>query len=151
MRQLLDEAEQHYRSGRSAALERKLETEASLRTELGRAGLDALKRANYNKDIASLALNLRAGEGVRLSGDRLVQVVAPICQPPTSAWGGAPIMAAHKRLGRWLLPTFTFNLAVLWAMTIVLYTALTFALLPRLAAWLGAAMRRLPGRGRTPS
>jgi len=137
VRCFLDRVEQFYRDQRAAAFERKLAAEDSLRRRLGRSGVEALKRSHYNKDIASLALNLRAGEAVRLSGERLLLVGAPICQPPESSWGQAPFMAAHKRLGSWTLPTFTFNLIVLWTMTVVLFGALYGAALPRLADWLG--------------
>ncbi|MBF0527866.1 MAG: hypothetical protein HQK55_01075 [Deltaproteobacteria bacterium] len=142
-KQFLDRVAKFYNAVRSEARKKKLAEEETLRKKLGRSGFDALKREHYNKDIAALALNMKSLEAVRLSGDRLVQMIAPICQTPESSWGKAHFMAARKRFGPWLISTFTFNMIVLWCMAAMFYVILYFALLPRIASSGGAWIKKL--------
>ena len=123
---------EQYRKKHQDAVTRKERTEKRLHDSMGIDGTQAFKKINYNKDVASLALNTRSMETVRLSGKRLVQVVAPICQLPESASGQAHFMSAVKRLGAWRVNTPLFNLAVLWGVTAFLFAALQTRLLPRL-------------------
>lgn len=127
----IKEAEHLLRKRRNEAFDVIRATEDRLRTELGREGLQALQEKHFNKDISNLVLNAHTLESVRLSGERLVQVATPISQSPESRLGGAQFMAAHKRLGSWLVPTYAFNIAVLWAMGLFLFLTLQLRLLPR--------------------
>ena len=130
-----------FRQRRKDASQRKRDREQDLRAELGRQGFNTFKRENFSKDIATLVLNKHTLENVRLSGDRLVQVVGPICQKPESGWGEAHFLAAQKRLGSWTIDTAIFNVAVLWCLSALFYMALYFSLFPRLLK-LGAAISK---------
>ncbi|TSA55183.1 MAG: ATP-binding cassette domain-containing protein [Planctomycetaceae bacterium] len=130
-----------FRQRRKEASQRKRDKEQALRAELGGQGFNVLKRENFNKDIAKLVLNKQTLENVRLSGDRLVQVVGPICQKPESRWGEAHFLAAQKQLGPWTIDTAIFNVAVLWCLSALFYMALYFSLFPRLLH-LGAAISK---------
>lgn len=115
---------EHYSNIRQDALSRKEVTEKRLHDTMGIEGTQLLKQSHYNKDVAVQALNTRSFETVRLSGNRLVQVAAPICQTPESVFGQAHFMSAVKRIGDGKINTPIFNLAVIWGMTAVLFVAL---------------------------
>nr|MBP7460438.1 hypothetical protein [Candidatus Delongbacteria bacterium] len=87
------------------------------------------KDRHQNRDILNLGLNAMTLEPVRLSGDHLVQVVAPICQRVETT-GGSHFLAAEKPLGTWMIPTPYMNVAVLWLISGILYLALCFSILP---------------------
>lgn len=117
---------------RRANMDKVQEIEDRLKEQLGSQGLEDLKNTHFNQDVANKVMNLLSFEYIRISGDRLVQVAAPIAQQPESRWGKAQFMAASKRIGDLVIPTYTFNLAVLWIMTAFLYVALYFRAMPRL-------------------
>lgn len=98
--------------------------QAKLLAEHGENGLAGFVKANTNREIIRLARNRGLTAPVRLQGDRLVQRSDPVYQDPESPWGRAPFMAGTKRFGSFVLPTFAFNLAVLWLMNAVLAAAL---------------------------
>ncbi len=145
VKRYLGRAEQYYLARWREAAKRLEGIEAARKSRLGAEGLKRFRDTHRNQAVAKLVLNLQGLEDVRLSGDRLVQLAVPICQRPTSPWGAAQFLAAEKRLGPWLLPTPIFDLAVLWAMSLVLYLALNLSLLPRLMA---AGAGWLQGLGR---
>ncbi len=124
-------AESVIRSRGEDADEYRLAYEARLKKELGWDGYDAYKNRFQSRDILELGLNYMALEPVRLSGERLVQVAAPICQEVEST-GGAHFLAAEKCLGPWLIPTPYMNVLVLWLMSGILYLALYFSWLPKI-------------------
>lgn len=111
--------------------------ESRLRKNMGADALRALKRTHYNQEIANTVMNVKGLEFIRRSGTRLVQISAPIAQTPQSPFGGAQLMAARKRLGDQFIPTYAFNLAVLWLMGLLLYAALYFKLFPMLLKLMG--------------
>ncbi len=127
-REFLKKAIEHYRLIYKQAAENKSSSENKLREELGREGYNELMRRHFNKDIERLALNKLTWEKVRISGDRLVQIIYPICQEPESKCGKAHFMAAEKKIGSSHIPTLPFNVAVLWFQFVVLYTLLYFLL-----------------------
>lgn len=133
VKEFLGTAEAEFRRRGKAASDRVLASDDALREALGREGFEAFKDRHYNKDIAGLALNSLNFEPVRLSGERLVQLAAPVCQPVEQSFG-AHFLAAFKRIGFWTLPTQLVDLAVLWFMSATLYVSLYFSLLPRLLA-----------------
>ena len=131
----LKKAAQHYRSERGKGDKAYLAAESALRGALGRDGLKALKDANFNDDLGQLVMNSKRFETNRLSGDRLVQLAAPIAMEPPVGGGlapGAPLFVAYKRFGPWRVDTFTYDLMVLWFMGVLLYVALQIRLLPRI-------------------
>ncbi|HUU28251.1 MAG TPA: ATP-binding cassette domain-containing protein [archaeon] len=142
IREFLKKAIEYYSLIREKAAENISFTENKLREELGQEGFKELERRHYNKDIAELALNRLTLEPVRISGDRLVQTMVPICQEPESKWGKAHFMAAAKKIGSSHIPTLPFNVAVLWCQLVVLYIVLYFSLLPKIMAVGGSVMKR---------
>ena len=148
----LQRAVQHYQGVREEAASRKSAAAAARQAASGAAAVQELRRTHYNTDVAAVALNSKSLETVRLSGERLVQFAAAICQEPESTAGLAHFPAAAKRLGARSVGTVLFNLGVLGAMTVVLFAALCARLLPRLLnlaeSGSGAPSRREARRGR---
>jgi hypothetical protein len=127
----LDRAEQDFRERRREASDRLEAQRESLRRELGRYGVDKLKRDHYNRELAKLALGLQSLEDLRLGHSRIVQVTLPVCQEPESYRGRAHFLAAFKRVGPLRISTLAFNLTVLGLMALLLYAALYASVLTR--------------------
>jgi hypothetical protein len=72
------------------------------------------------------ALNLWVKEPIGVAKDGLFQRTLPIHQTPESRFGEAHFLARHKRIGDHLIPTYTFNLFAIHALTLLLYLALCF-------------------------
>ncbi|MFH1090165.1 MAG: ABC transporter permease, partial [Pseudomonadota bacterium] len=141
VKELLKAAAAYVQAQGRKASDRVLATNDTLRKELGHEGFEAFKDRHYNKDISHLALNALTLEAVRLSGERLVQVAAPACQPVEKTFG-AHFLATAKRLGPWTLPTQLVDLTVLWLMSVLLFLSLNFSLLPRLMSLVGKLGKR---------
>jgi ABC-type multidrug transport system ATPase subunit len=148
VKEYLTKVEAHYLAKRKKAAQSLDSLETRLKKQLGKQGLKELKTENYNQSIARLTLNLQTLEDLALSGDRLVQIAAPVCQEPESKWGQAQFFSAFKKLGPWLIPTPLFNLGVLWFMALALYLALGFSLLPRMLGGLGQRLAALTKKGK---
>ncbi len=116
---------------RTAAAEKR-EIEAALTRSLGRDGLETFRKKHTNTSIQDQVLNLRDMEPVGAATDGLYHKTLPIYRVPESRWGAAHFLAGYKRLGQRLIPTWSFNLAAIYALTFVLYLALGFKVLPRL-------------------
>jgi len=141
-REFLQKAIGHYRLLRRQAADNKSSTEDRLKRDLGREGFKELQRRHYNNGIEGLALNKITWEPVRLSGDRLVQTMYPICQEPESRWGKAHFMAAEKKIGSIHIPTMPFNVMVLWCQFVFLYAVLYFSILPKMLDLSRIVMKR---------
>ncbi len=119
---------------RRAAAIAKRAIEDDLERKLGRAGVEQLKQRNTNVSIQRQVLNLHDLDPVGDAPDGLFQRTLPIYLEPESAWGEAHFLARHKHLGTWVLDTYLFNMLALWVLTLLLYLALYFRLLPRLVS-----------------
>ena len=100
----------------------------------GKEGLELFRKQHTNRSIQDQVLNLRDMEPVRATRDGLYSTMLPIYQTPESSWGGAHFLAGAKRLGNRLISTWHFNLATIFFLSILLYGALGFRLLPLLMA-----------------
>ncbi len=133
VKEYLERIEKVYQDLHTRAVADKRATEKQLHDSLGSAGAQKFKSTYYNEAIADLVLNVKDLEAVRLSGNRLVRVAAPVFEDPESKLGCAPFLASSKRLGSWRMETFYFNLLVLGGMAVLLFLALAARLLPRLS------------------
>jgi hypothetical protein len=123
--QYLDRVSSHYREQKAQARKRRQAvTQRLLEQHGGRDGLQAFKKQWHNTDVEDRALRRNDLEIIRTSGESLVWMASPVYQPPQSPWGRAVFMAGSKRLGTIVIPTFTFNLGVIWLMTSLLTLAL---------------------------
>lgn len=141
--QYLDDVRRAIFAGRAAAATERRGIESRMEQALGREGLEALKKTHTNRSIQRQVLKLEELEPVGAARDGLFRRTLPIYRTPDSPWGAAHFLAGRKRLGRFLLPTYTFNLGAIFVLAFLLYLALGLRLLPRLSARAGMAVRRL--------
>ena len=122
----LKELEAWMKPIRNAASASKRGREDQLRKNLGSEGFDKFKETFFNKEVEKQVMDINLGDrdSVVLSGTRLVPQIVPIALAPESKVGRAPLFTADKRLGKLMAATPAFDVAVLWAMTALLYAAL---------------------------
>lgn len=128
---------------RRRASTEKREIESGLEQTLGLEGLESLRKTHTNRTIQRQILNLHDLEPIGAAKDGLFQRTLPIYRTPESRWGQAHFLARYKRLGEYLVPTYPFNLAAIFLLTILLYLALCFRLLPCICAETGLIAKRL--------
>ncbi len=93
--------------------------------ELGKDGLYQLQKDFYNEKLAELVLNKRAVKKFyNAPNHRLIQKKDPVFMEPVSDWGRAHFYAPCKIIKNNRIPTYRFNMAVLW-----IWSALMFVLL----------------------
>ena len=122
------------RKERNALTVKKRSIEKQRQTELGRAGIKNLKRTHTNDSVNRVVLGSLNLASHRIQHNRIVQLRTPICKPPSSHIGRAHFGAAFKRMGTFFIPTYVFNTAMLWLLTLLLYLCLYKNILTRGAA-----------------
>ena len=140
--QSLAEVRQVVFAQRRAAADDKHAIESQLEVRLGPAGLELLRTTYTNLAIQRQALNLQELEPIGVATDGLYHRTLPIYRLPESPWGEAQFLARYKRLGERLVPTYWFNLAAIFLLTLLLYLALGIRLLPRTLSVIGAIDKR---------
>ena len=98
----------------------------------GSEGLRKLKRDNHNINLAELLTNKKELNKTFEGEDRLIQKSDPIYKIPENTMGRAHLYAPYKRLGSWMIPTFTFNLMFIWLTILFLYITLRLDALKKL-------------------
>lgn len=127
---------------RAAASTERREIESRMEQTLGREGLESLRNTHTNLTIQRQVLNLHELKPIGAAPDGLFHRTLLIFRTPESPWGTAHFLARHKRLGTYLLPTYPFNLTMIFLLAFLLYLALGFRLLPRICTRVGLAARR---------
>jgi hypothetical protein len=103
---------------------------AEMEKDLGKDGLYQLQKDYYNEKLAELVLNKRAVKKFYYAPNhRLIQKKDPIFMEPVSDWGRAHFYAPCKIIRNHRIPTYTFNMAVLWIWTVLMFIALRMDLL----------------------
>ena len=120
----LQYAKDHFASEYLEAQKARDELYQSLVTELGKEGFVELEKKYHNEFLADLLMNRVHLDMVYRGDDQLIQKKDPIFMRPYSGIGRAHFYAPIKILAGWEVPTFYFNIAFIWFMTIVLYLAL---------------------------
>ncbi len=82
------------------------------------------KNRNYNHKLSELMLNRQSLVPYVISGNEMIRNIEPVYEISASTCGRAPFLAADKRIGRAILPTTLFNIAVIWLMLCVMYLLL---------------------------
>jgi hypothetical protein len=124
----------------NAARQRKLQ---EMETELGKDGLYQLQKDYYNEKLAELVLNKRAVKKFYYAPNhRLIQKKDPIFMEPVSDWGRAHFYAPCKIIKNNRIPTYIFNMAMLWIWSIAMYLILLWDL-PRKAVNFVSNINRL--------
>lgn len=92
--------------------------------ELGKDGFVELEQKYHNQFLADLLMNRAHLDMVYRGEDQLIQKKDPVFMRPYSKIGRAHFYAPIKVLGTWEIPTFYFNIAFIWFMSVLLYLAL---------------------------
>ncbi|HBI81497.1 MAG TPA: ABC transporter [Bacteroidales bacterium] len=121
----IDTLRLHFNSKyRNAVLEhdelvKKLEKELS-----GKTTLYELSRMHHNNALAALVTNRNDFTKIVEDDGRLVRRYEPIYAYPTAHNGRAHLYSYYKYIGSTLVPTFWFNLLVIWLMSLIFYITL---------------------------
>ncbi|MGL5272448.1 MAG: ATP-binding cassette domain-containing protein [Phocaeicola sp.] len=90
-------------------------------------GMQALiqeKKDYYNKNLENVMLNLNTNKLAVVRGDAIVPQAGATYLEPITRNGRAPFYSHVKIVGNWHIPTFYFNLGVLWFMCLLVAIAL---------------------------
>jgi ABC-type multidrug transport system ATPase subunit/ABC-type multidrug transport system permease subunit len=96
-----------------------LELDREKKDYIASYGMQALvqeKKRYYNTELEETLLNINASKVCEVKGDVIVAHAGMIYLDPPQKNGRAPFYSHIKVLGSWHLPTFWFNLAVMWIM-----------------------------------
>ncbi|MCV9387062.1 ATP-binding cassette domain-containing protein [Reichenbachiella ulvae] len=110
--------------------------------EIGKDGLVELKRNYHNDALHALVLNRDEINKVYEGEDELIRKKDPLYLTPDSKFGNAQFYAAEKIVGNWKIPTFYFNLIVIWLMTIIAYMTLYYDTLRKVLKWFGSKLSK---------
>jgi hypothetical protein len=104
----------------------------SLETTLGKEGRISLEENNKNKKLETLILNRETIDWTIVTPKRILRKYEPGYMKATSKLGRAHFYAPVKMIGSREIDTYWFNLAVIWAVSLLLYLALYFNLIRKL-------------------
>ena len=111
--------------------------------ELGKDGLYQLQKDYYNEKLAELVLNKRAVKKFYYAPNhRLIQKKDPIFMEPVSDWGRAHFYAPCKIIKNHRIPTYAFNMTVLWVWTLLMFVALRMDLLRKTVTLVSSLYKR---------
>lgn len=82
------------------------------------------KMKYHNKALEDMMMNSGSKEYYRETRNALMQKVAPVYKKPDFRNGRAHFLSSEKIIGKRVVPTFSFNLVVIWIMNLTLYVAL---------------------------
>ncbi len=112
---------------------------AEIEKEIGKAGLNKRQSLFENQSLKDLTLNSFTFQDMTYeTQERIIQKYQPGYMKATSNYGRAHFYAPVKRLGNTEIQTYWFNLAVLWIVSILLYSALYFKLLKKVIDYIGS-------------
>jgi len=84
------------------------------------------KKDHHNTKLEETLININARKVCEVKSDGIKALAGMIYLEPSKANGRAPFYSHIKRLGNWRIPTFWFNLAVLWFMSALVGTFLLY-------------------------
>lgn len=142
----LSELTANYRIVRNQASDSRKKIEAERIAEMGESVYWALKKQFQNKSLTDLTKNRDNLDNYRVTEGNIVRVSDPIFTNDIVPWGGAPFYARHKQLGTVIIPTYQFNLTVLWFASALLYLCLYLNILNRLLHYFEVTTRYLKKR-----
>jgi hypothetical protein len=100
------------------------------------------KLGQHNEAIDKLVRNADSEMRLQVVGDELVRSYEPVYNLPDEGGFRTHFYAATKRFFGMRVDTFTFNVAVIWLMTLVLYGCLHWEVFRRMLAWAEGLRKR---------
>jgi ABC-type multidrug transport system ATPase subunit len=82
------------------------------------------KDLHYNKNIAELLLQRQTLKTFYIENNHIYRQMEPVYQIPFSKTGRGQFLASSKLVGPMDIDTFTFNLIVIWIITLIVYVIL---------------------------
>ena len=139
LKDFLEKINEHYINFENKARKQEGELTLKLIAQLGQDNFIALKDNYTNESLDQLMTNSGDfGERCLELDGRLIQRIDPIYLDPTdSNIGAAHFYAPNKHFMGKLIPTFWFNLAVLWLMSISLMVMLYFEIFKKVLDFFG--------------
>lgn len=113
--------------------------------KLGSNGFYHLKQQNHNTTLANWVLRNNEVTKYLETSDRIIQKYEPIYMKPDNPIGRSHFYAPYKYFNGLYIRTFWFNIVVIWAYSILLYTLLQMNFISRiskLAAGLKKELRK---------
>jgi ABC transport system ATP-binding/permease protein len=118
--------------------------EGSLVAKIGAEELNEMKDAYENNRLIELATDYDNKYKTVVTAEKIVQKLDPGYRKSTSGFGRSHFFAPTKMLGFWEIDTYSFNLFVIWLVTLLLYTALYFNLLRKFVGLSGYIRKMKP-------
>ncbi len=103
----------------------------------GKNTLIKLKKDNFNEKLSDFVLDRGRLKMFIIRREQIVRKKDPIFTETASRIGRAHFYASRKYLGNWKIPTFTFDVIVLWLFSGFFFVALYFDWLRRFVEYLG--------------
>lgn len=138
LKQFLTKINEHYINFENKARKQEGELTQKMIKQLGNDGFIALKDNYTNESLNELMQNNDFGERCLEQGGRLIQRNDPVFLDPTeSNLGAAHFYAPNKRFAGSLIPTYWFNMSVIWLMSLSLMVMLYFDVFKKVLDFLG--------------
>lgn len=143
----LDSLKSQFQTRYKAAVAAKDSVYAGLVNQYGSDSLYLLKKQYYSDAVSDLVQNKSEYQKIIRSDDHLIQKKDPVFMEPYLENGRAHFFAPYKKLGFVKIPTFYFNLMMLWLSVGILYLLLWKDVFRRLIYFLsGDRWRNLPAK-----
>jgi hypothetical protein len=98
-------------------------------------GVLNLKQKYFNKQLAFVVTNEKELYDFSIQNGKILPTKDAVYRYPQSMHGRAHYYAPVKRVGKWLIDTFWFNVAFLWLFSGLLMVVLYFDVLKRIIAY----------------
>ncbi|NJK86689.1 MAG: ABC transporter permease [Bacteroidales bacterium] len=105
----------------SASLEKDQKLEDMASKIGGKDALILLHQQYYNNAVADIVMNKNDRDNLVYYKNEIIRKKEPVYQLPAARNGRAHFFAPEKKLGRYYLNTFWFNVMAIWMMNLVLY------------------------------
>ncbi len=111
----------------------KKEKEAIYHSMVKKAGsIDAFlifKQKHQNQSISNIVLDKGNFKKISIYDNEIIQTKDPIYKKPKSQFGRSHFFAPYKKVGKFKVDTFWFNLGIIWISSFLLYVLLKFDLI----------------------
>lgn len=146
IRKYLEQLNSYFRQKNNNAKSKLDNLNVQLISQLG--GDEALikfKNTYYNSSLADLARNSKEIDKIIPYKNKLIRKYEPVYMKPTSRAGRAHFYAPVKIIGSSAIDTLTFNVIVLWIMSVLLYFTLYFDVIRKTISFFETARFKKPG------
>jgi ABC-type multidrug transport system ATPase subunit len=130
-RKHLDSVSLYLREKSKTAAFKKDSVYRKILNEMGEERFIKLREAEYNENLADIALNRFSNLKIIETDKKLIQKADPVLMAPDSRYGRAHFFAPYKQIGNLKIDTLLFNVLVIWTMIFFLFATLYFDVLKR--------------------